>query len=101
MVYIFGFSIGLGPVTWVLLAEIYPLHLREQAMSIALFVNWLCVFFVLWTFPFLLSSVKILGSFGLYGLLCGMALLFVVRMIPETKQKNFFQILKIFQDKFK
>lgn len=101
MVYVFGFSIGLGPVTWVLLAEIYPSQLREKAMSVALFINWLCVFFVLWTFPFMLSSVKILGSFGLYGVLCGVAFLFVLKMLPETKQKDFSEILKIFQDKFK
>ena len=97
--YIFFFSMGIGPVTWVLLSEIYPPEIRDKAMSFSLLTNWIAVFFVLWTFPYLLAWIKIPGTFGLYSLMNLVAFLFILKNIPETKQKSLVEVFKIFKRK--
>lgn len=97
--YIFAFSIGLGPVTWVLIAEIYPAQVRDKAVAFVVFINWLCVYITLWTFPYLLSWIRIEGTFGLYGAICIFALLFIWKFLPETKQKTSEEIIDLFERK--
>lgn len=57
MSYVVFFAIGLGPITWVILSEIYPLSLRGKAMSIATFANWLCNYLVALTFLDLIETL--------------------------------------------
>lgn len=99
--YVVCFSIGIGPVVWVLLAEIYPDHMRDKSMAVSLTANWLSVFFVIWTFPYLLSWGKIHGVFGIYSFMNFVIFLFVLKYIPETKKKSFEQISRIFVDRTK
>ena len=101
VVYRMFFSLGLGPVTWVLLSEIYPIKIRDREMASSLLVNWLGFFFVLWTFPYLLAWIKIPGTFGLYALINLLALVFVYKCIPETKKKSFQEIFNLFDKKVK
>lgn len=96
IVYIFFFAIGLGPVTWVLLSEIFPSQIRDKAMSLAVFVNWLCVYAVLWAFPYLLDWIHIEGTFGIYSLTSVIAFIFVYKYFPETKKKSLSQISSLF-----
>ncbi|MBX9922828.1 MAG: sugar porter family MFS transporter [Rhabdochlamydiaceae bacterium] len=98
-VYVFSFAIGLGPVTWVLIAEIYPAQIREKAIAFAVFSNWLCVYIILATFPYLFSWIKIPGTFGLYGGMCILAFFFIWRFLPETKQKSSEEIMEMFDKK--
>lgn len=95
--YVAFFAIGLGPITWVLLSEIYPLKVRGKAMTLATFVNWLCNYFVSLTFPNLLVSIGIGGSFLLYGIISMIAFWFVLRYVPETKGKSLEEIEQILQ----
>lgn len=97
MTYVAFFAIGLGPITWVLLSEIYPLKVRGKAMTLATFVNWLCNYFVSLTFPNLLVSIGIGGSFLLYGIISIIAFWFVLRYVPETKGKSLEEIEQILQ----
>lgn len=97
MTYVAFFAIGLGPITWVLLSEIYPLKVRGKAMTLATFVNWLCNYFVSLTFPNLLVSIGIGGSFLLYGIISLIAFWFVLRYVPETKGKSLEEIEQILQ----
>lgn len=90
--YVAFFAIGLGPITWVLLSEIYPLKVRGKAMTFATFVNWLCNYFVSLTFPNLLVSIGIGGSFCLYGVISVLAFWFVLKYVPETKGKSLEEI---------
>jgi len=83
--YVGFFAIGLGPVFWLLIAEIFPLAVRGRAMSLATVANWGFNLIVAVTF---LDLVAVLGSanaFLLYGLLCLVALAFVIAVVPETK----------------
>lgn len=87
----FGFSVG--PVVWVLIAEIFPNKLRSHAVAICFFFLWAADFLVTFTFPYLLKRLE--GySFLIYASLCLLCLLFVIRFITETKGKSLEQIEK-------
>jgi MFS transporter, SP family, galactose:H+ symporter len=92
--YVAFFSLGLGPVTWVILSEIYPLEIRGRAMGIACFVNWICNTLVALTFLDLVSLLGLGETFCVYAGLGIIGWWFVFRYIPETKGKSFEQIQK-------
>ena len=92
LAYLAAFCLGLGPVFWLLISEIYPTTIRAQAMSVASSVIWAGDLLVTITF---LSLMEVLGArhaFWLYGALCGLALIFALRMVPETKDRTLEQI---------
>jgi MFS transporter, SP family, galactose:H+ symporter len=84
-VYIASFAIGLGPVFWLLISEIFPLNVRGQAASVATMANWLSNFVVSLTFLSLLNALGSVWTFLLYALLCGVGVWFCRRFVPETK----------------
>lgn len=92
LVYLAAFAIGLGPVFWLLISEIYPTTVRGQAMSLASVTIWACDMVVTLTFLTLLDVLGARGSFWLYAVICGAALVFANRFIPETKGKTLEEI---------
>jgi SP family galactose:H+ symporter-like MFS transporter len=84
-VYIASFAIGLGPVFWLLISEIYPLSIRGQAASVATMANWLSNFVVSLTFLSLLTRLGSVSTFLLYAVLSLAGLWFCFRFVPETK----------------
>jgi len=90
--YVAFFAIGLGPVTWVLLSEIYPLRVRGIAMGCATLANWLFNYLVSLTFLTLVKSFTIAGTFLLYAIISILSLLFTKFFIPETKGKSLEEI---------
>ncbi len=86
--YIAAFAIGLGPVFWLLLAEIYPLSVRGSAMAIATTANWGSNLLVAITFLSLTAALGTAWTFWLYAALAVMTLLFCARYVPETKGKS-------------
>ncbi|MBS0620758.1 MAG: sugar porter family MFS transporter [Verrucomicrobia bacterium] len=92
MSYLIFFAIGLGPVTWVLLSEIYPLKVRGKAMTLATFANWVFNYLVSLTFLDLITSLGAAGTFALFGAICALSFIFVFRYIPETKGKSLEEI---------
>jgi sugar porter (SP) family MFS transporter len=92
MFYVASFAISLGPIFWLLIAEIYPLKIRGLAAGIAAGTNWLANFAVSLTF---LSLLKLLGpslTFWLYGLLAIGSWLFSYYLVPETKGRSLEEI---------
>ena len=83
--YIAAFAIGLGPVFWLLISEIFPLNVRGQAASIATMANWLSNFIVSLTFLSLLNALGSVWTFILYAVLCVVGVWFCLRFVPETK----------------
>ncbi len=79
------FAIGLGPVFWLLIAEIFPLALRGRAMSLSAVANWGFNLIVSVTFLDLVAAVGNGGAFLIYAILSLAALVFVVLIVPETK----------------
>lgn len=92
LIYVGAFAVSLGPVTWLLITEVFPLAIRGRAMGVAVFSNWLANFFVSLTFLTLLHVLGSAGTFWLYAFICLIALLFVIKFVPETKGKTFEEI---------
>lgn len=82
--YIVGYCISVGSLFWVLISEIYPLHLRGLAMSIATVTQWGANFIVSISFLAIYESIGSALTFSLFGLICCMAWLFVYYFVPET-----------------
>lgn len=82
------YAMSLGPVTWVLLSEIFPNRIRGVAMAVATLALWLGCFTLTYTFPLLNNLLGSSGTFWIYGLICGVGYLFIFRMLPETKGKS-------------
>jgi len=101
--YIACFALSVGPVTWVILAEIFPTRIRGRAMSIATVCLWLANTVVSQTFPmmdenpFLIEKFHHGFPFFIYGSLCAVLVFVVWRWVPETKGKSLEEIEKMWQ----
>lgn len=99
MVYVASFAISLGPIFWLLIAEIYPLKNRGLAAGLAAGANWAANFAVSLTFLTLLHLLGPSWTFWLYGILALGAWLFSYYLVPETKGRSLEEIEKIWQEK--
>ena len=84
-VYTGSFAIGLGPVFWLLISEIYPARIRGKSMSIATMANWGANFVVAVSFLTLLGAISNAGTFFLMGFLSLAAVAYFWRKVPETQ----------------
>jgi sugar porter (SP) family MFS transporter len=92
MVYVGSFAVGLGPVFWLVLSEIYPLRIRGRAMSVGTVANWSANLIVALSFLTLTQVMGNAATFWLYGLISIGAWLFAFFLVPETKGKTLEQI---------
>jgi len=92
MAFVACFAISLGPIFWLMIAEIYPLKIRSRAMGVATMANWGSNLLVALTFLSLLRALGRPWTFWLYALVGVVAWVFVLRMVPETKGKTLEQI---------
>jgi len=86
------FAMSLGPVTWVVLSEIFPNRIRGFALSIATFALWAACFVLTYTFPLLNKLLNASGTFWLYGTICLFGFWFIMKKLPETKGKTLEEI---------
>lgn len=82
------YAMTLAPVMWIVISEIYPNKIRGIAMSVATFALWTACFILTYTFPLLNKGLGAAGTFWLYGLICLLGGIFVMRSVPETKGKT-------------
>jgi SP family xylose:H+ symportor-like MFS transporter len=105
LLYVASFAISWGPVTWVLLSEIFPNRIRGRAMAVAVAAQWFSNLLVSWTFPMIdkssyLNSLFHHGfAYWIYGLMGILAAIFVWKMVPETKGKTLEQMETLFGKK--
>jgi SP family xylose:H+ symportor-like MFS transporter len=105
--YIACFALSVGPVTWVILSEIFPTGIRGRAMGIATFCLWVANYIISQTFPMMDENKWLVAKFHhafpfwLYGFFCVVLLIFVVRFVPETKGKSLEQIERYWLDRSK
>ncbi|MDX3191792.1 sugar porter family MFS transporter [Streptomyces sp. MN03-5084-2B] len=92
LLYIASFGIGLGPVFWLMISEIFPLPVRNVAMATCTIGNWAANFLVSVTFLSLVELISRPGTFFLYTGISVLALLFFWRKVPETKGRSLEQI---------
>ncbi len=88
------YGISLAPITWVLIAEIFPNQVRGMAVSIAVSALWIACFVVTFTFPLLNSAIGLTGTFWVFACVCFAGFLFVLKFVPETKGKSLEEIEK-------
>lgn len=79
------YAMSLAPVTWVLIAEIFPNRIRGAAVSVAVSALWIACFILTYTFPLLNGTLGTAKTFWLYGLFCFAGFCFVWVKVPETK----------------
>ena len=82
------YAMSLGPITWVLLAEIFPNRVRGVAMATCTFALWVGSFTLTYTFPLLNTALGSYGTFWIYSAICVFGFLFFLRALPETKGKS-------------
>jgi SP family xylose:H+ symportor-like MFS transporter len=101
LVYTAGFAVSWGPVTWVLLSEIFPNQIRGKAMALAVAMQWVANYIVSWSFPildknpYLVEHFKHGFAYWVYGGMSILAVLFMVKFVPETKGRSLEQMEKL------
>ncbi|MGV9903956.1 sugar porter family MFS transporter [Streptomyces sp. NPDC003388] len=101
VVYIAAFAVGLGPVFWVLIGEIFPPHARAAGSSASTAVNWISNFVVSLVF---LPVANVIGqgqTFWVFAAVCAFGLWFVSRYVPETRGRDFEQVDVALQTRFR
>jgi len=91
LAYVGSFSVAMGPVVWVVMAEIFPTKIRGRAMSIATVCLWIANFGVTQFFP--VMNRQLGGAvFFVYAVMCVIAFFFILAFLPETKGKTLEEI---------
>jgi sugar porter (SP) family MFS transporter len=83
-VYIGGYQVGFGPITWCVVSEIFPLEIRGKAIALGVELNYLLNFLVQFTFPIIQDTLGWGPSFCLFGVILAFAFFFVQVFVPET-----------------
>lgn len=91
------FSVGIGPICWVLTSEIFPLKLRAQASALGAVGSRVSSGVIAMSFLSLSNTITIGGTFFLFSAISALAVVFVFTCVPETKGKSLEQIEKLFQ----
>ncbi|MBD1259738.1 D-xylose transporter XylE [Maribacter polysiphoniae] len=99
--YVASFAMSWGPVTWVLLSEIFPNKIRGKAMAFAVAAQWISNYLVSWTFPMMDKNSYLLEKFNhgfsywVYGAMGLLAMFLVWKFVPETKGKTLEEMEKM------
>lgn len=95
--FIGGYQIGFGPISWLMISEIFPLEVRGKAVSLAVITNFLWNGIMTFLFPVELSSLGPSFTFGLYAFILAFGIYFIQHYVPETKGLTLEQIEEFFK----
>ncbi|MEE3852933.1 sugar porter family MFS transporter [Gordonia sp. LSe1-13] len=95
--FVFSMQALIGPLTWLLLSEIFPLKIRSFAMGVSVFTLWIANSIVAFGFPPTVSALGISSTFFVFAALGVLAIIFMWRMAPETRGRT----LEQFEDDFR
>lgn len=96
LLYVAAFACTWGAVTWVYLSEIFPNRIRAMAVSVATVALWLADFVVASAFPMMNAHVGAEATLLCYAASCGVAFLYVLRKVPETKGRGLEELELLF-----
>ncbi|KAG9457497.1 hypothetical protein H6P81_002005 [Aristolochia fimbriata] len=91
LLFLGSFSLGMGAVPWVMMSEIFPINIKGMAGSLVTLVNWFGSWAVSFTFNFLMSWSSS-GTLFLYAGVCALTIVFVAKVVPETKGRTLEEI---------
>jgi sugar porter (SP) family MFS transporter len=100
VLYIAGFAVGMGPLFWVLIGEIFPPNASATGAGAATAVNWTSNFLVSLVFLTVVNAIGQGETFWIFALVCAFALWFIGRYVPETKDRDFAKIDADLQRRF-
>lgn len=101
IVFMIAFSVGLGPVPWMLMGELFSAETKAVASSVAVTLNWFMVFVVTKMFPTMNDHLGIDVTFWIFAVIMAGATAFTQFLVPETKGKTYNEILVILQGQSK
>ncbi len=96
IIYTASFMMSWGPITWVLISEIFPNKIRGRAVAIAVAFQWAANYFISSTYPAMMEFSGAM-TYGFYGAMSILSAIFVWRMIPETKGKTLEDLEKLWK----
>jgi SP family galactose:H+ symporter-like MFS transporter len=92
LLYISAFAIGMGPIFWLLIAEVFPADARAEGAAVSSTANWLANFVVGLLFLPVIDAVGEGPEFWIFAVICIAGLVFVNRYVPETRGRTFAEI---------
>ena len=92
LLYIAFFASAMGPLVWVVMAEIFPIRMRGAAMGLATLILWFADFVVTLSFPVISDKLNASAAFWIYAAMCAFDLVFMIFYLPETKGKSLEEI---------
>jgi len=92
LLFIASFACSMGPLTWVVISELFPNAIRGKAMSLSIVFLWIACFFVALLFPLLVDSIGIANTFLVFSFFSVIGVLFVLKFVKETKGKELEEI---------
>jgi len=96
IIYSASFMMSWGPICWVLISEIFPNTIRGKAVAIAVAAQWIANFIVSATFP-ALEHFSMSFTYSLYGVMSILSIIFVWKLVPETKGKTLEEMQKLWK----
>ncbi|XP_021911187.1 sugar transporter ERD6-like 16, partial [Carica papaya] len=89
--FIFAISFGIGGVPWIIVSEIVPLNIKASAASVVNFISWTFNWLVSFSFNFIFEWSSS-GIFFIYSAISALGIIFVAKMVPETKKRTLEEI---------
>jgi sugar porter (SP) family MFS transporter len=93
--FVASFAVSIGPIMWVLFSELFPNRVRGLAISFVGLINSAVAFMVTFIFPWELETIGNAGTFLIYGIFAVIGLVFVMRILPETKGRSLEELEEI------
>lgn len=88
VIYVLGFSLGFGPVPWLMMGEILPSKIRGPAASVSTAFNWTCTFAVTKAFLPLIEAIGSHYAFWMFAVIVAVGLVFTILFVPETRGQS-------------
>ncbi|XWS57598.1 hypothetical protein CRYUN_Cryun09bG0187400 [Craigia yunnanensis] len=86
-----SYCLGLGGIPWIVMSEIFPIHIKGIAGSLVTLVSWGGSWVVSYSFNFLMSWSSY-GAFSVFATFCAVAIVFIFKLVPETKGRTLEEI---------
>ena len=95
--FIASFAVGVGGVGWTLQGEVFPTAVRGQAAAFAAMIDWLANFALIEVFPVTQNAISLAGVMVVFAGLCALAIVFIWKFLPETKNLPVEEIVQVFE----